>query len=312
MIVRWPGRIPAGRSSDLLCYFPDVLPTLAELAGAPVPEGIDGLSIVPELLGEAAAGRKQEHHEFLYWELEGRTAVRIGSWKGVRPRPGAPWELYDLEGDPGEARDAAPGHPEIVERIDSIARGAHRPAVEGTFSRTDLHERDRRAKWGDDGPPGEQGPRDLPREGLLPAGSVKVLRSSSESRFNGKLAANAIDGDPRTIWHTEWKGSLARHPHELVLDLGADREIAGFRYLARQDGVWNGTIRDCEFLFGDSADAADRPAARASFERTVAPQEVRCAPVKGRYVRIRILSEVNGGPWASIAELGVIGKPAVP
>src|SRR5205814_2115361 len=68
-IVRWPGKIQGGRLSDHLCYFPDVMPTIAELTGASCPKDTDGLSMVPELLGPTAAGHPQAKHEYLYWEL---------------------------------------------------------------------------------------------------------------------------------------------------------------------------------------------------------------------------------------------------
>jgi len=55
-LARWPGKIQAGRVSDLLCYQPDVLPTLAELTGTTPPADIDGISILPELLGAKAVG----------------------------------------------------------------------------------------------------------------------------------------------------------------------------------------------------------------------------------------------------------------
>ena len=153
MIVRWPGRITPGRVSDLLWYFPDVLPTLAELAGAEAPQDIDGLSIVPELIGEAKAGRKQPRHEFLYWELGQQTAVRMGHWKAVRPRRNAPWELYDLTRDISEENDLAAKHPEVLAKMTGLAEKAHRPAIEGVFHDRAIHEKDRRAKWGDIRPP---------------------------------------------------------------------------------------------------------------------------------------------------------------
>jgi hypothetical protein len=48
--------------------------------------------------------------------------------------------------------------------------------------------------------------------------------------------------------------------------------------------------------------------ATATFRKLKEPQEVKCAPRAGRYIRFRAVSEVNGGPWASVAELGVVGK----
>lgn len=151
--ARWPGRIAPGRVSHHLWYFPDILPTIAELCGARIPAEIDGLSLVPELLGEAAAGRKQARHEYLYWEFVGQTAVRAGDWKALRMKPEAPWELYHLASDVSEQNDLAARHPDVLARLQGYAKAAHTPVVEGTFSRTDLHERDRAAKFGGNPPP---------------------------------------------------------------------------------------------------------------------------------------------------------------
>ncbi len=112
MIVRWPGKIKPGQVSDLPWYFPDVMPTLAELAGVSqyVPKDIDGISIVPTLLGKG----KQETHKYLLWQ-EGARAVRMGHWKGIG-MPGAV-KLYDLSTDIGEQHDLAAQHPDIAKQI---------------------------------------------------------------------------------------------------------------------------------------------------------------------------------------------------
>jgi arylsulfatase A-like enzyme len=147
-LVRWPGRVEAGRVSDLVFYHPDVMPTLAELTGAEVPEGLDGISILPEILGEPAAGREQPGHDFLYWEFQTQVAVRQGDWKAIRPRGNAAWELYDLAEDPGESNDVAADHPEVVAKLQAIAGREHEPARPGTYTDRARHEQDRRAKWG--------------------------------------------------------------------------------------------------------------------------------------------------------------------
>lgn len=119
MIARWPGKVPAGRTSDFITAFWDFLPTAAELAGASPPEKIDGISIAGELLG-----RTQRPHEYLYWEDPRPNrltkAVRLGRWKGYQGDAGKPVELHDLEADPQESRDVAADHPEIVKRIEAI------------------------------------------------------------------------------------------------------------------------------------------------------------------------------------------------
>lgn len=130
MIVRWPGHVPAGAESDQIWAFWDVPPTLAELAGVTeaLPEEIDGISMVPALIGPEAAGRPQENHEFLYWEFhEGRAskqAVRMGKWKGVRLSPDGPLELFDLDADLGESVDVASEQPDVVATIEAYLKTA--------------------------------------------------------------------------------------------------------------------------------------------------------------------------------------------
>lgn len=118
-IVRWPGRIAAGQTSAHVGYFGDVMSTLAELSGATAPGGIDSLSFAPALLGQP-----QKKHGALYWEFhEGgtRQAVLLDEhWKGVRLRPGAPLELYDLTTDPGETNNVASAQPEVAKRIEEL------------------------------------------------------------------------------------------------------------------------------------------------------------------------------------------------
>jgi arylsulfatase A-like enzyme len=141
-----PGRIPPGGVSEHLSYFPDVLPTIAELAGAPCPEDVDGISFAPELLGAKAAGREQKNHEFQYWENGGRAAVRMGDWKAIGPIGKDGWELYDLSKDASESRNVAAEHPDVLERIRGIVGKAHEPARPGTYADRSLHERDRQQK----------------------------------------------------------------------------------------------------------------------------------------------------------------------
>lgn len=146
LIARWPGRIPADTATNLVCGFQDFLPTAAELIGAEAPPDIDGISLVPTLLGSEAAGRRQQAHEYLYWELPRRDtkdrwnyrketppqALRAGEWKAVRPRPDGPVEVYNLKSDPGEQKDLAAASPAVKARLESLlktARTEPRPAV---------------------------------------------------------------------------------------------------------------------------------------------------------------------------------------
>jgi len=127
MIAYWPGIIKPGTTTDHLSAFWDVLPTCAELAGEKAPENIDGISMVPTLLGKDG----QKKHDYLYWEFYergGKQAIRKGKWKAVRlgvgKNPEAPIELYDLSQDIGEKSNVADKHPEVVKEMTALMKSA--------------------------------------------------------------------------------------------------------------------------------------------------------------------------------------------
>ena len=118
-IARWPGKIQPGVVSDQVWAFYDFLPTMAELTGQPLPADqvshLDGISILPVLLGGSAVA-----HPPLYYEFHERgfeQGGRIGDWKAVKNSVNGPIELYDLKADLGETHDVAAEHPEEVRRF---------------------------------------------------------------------------------------------------------------------------------------------------------------------------------------------------
>ncbi len=134
MIAQWKGRIRPGTASDVPCSFCDVLPTLAQAAATGIPEGIDGVSLLPVLRGE-----KPPPDRYLYWENDAwiagtrqldesrlGQAARWGKWKAIRHRPEAPLELYDLAADPGETADVSGAHPDIGASMETFLRKARR------------------------------------------------------------------------------------------------------------------------------------------------------------------------------------------
>jgi len=128
LIARWPGKIRPGGVSDHVSAFWDFLPTCAELAGLTPPENIDGISMVPTLLGRP---EKQKKHEFLYWEFHergGKQAVRMGDFKAVRlnvrKNPEGPLELYNLKDDVGEKHDIAAQYPDVIAKIEAYLKTA--------------------------------------------------------------------------------------------------------------------------------------------------------------------------------------------
>lgn len=116
MLARWPGVVRAGARTDHISAFHDVVPTVAELLGQPVPKRAEGISFLPTLKGGA-----QKKHAAVYIEFHNQgklasQAVRMGKWKGFQAA-GKPLELYDLETDPFEKSDVAGNHPEVAGRI---------------------------------------------------------------------------------------------------------------------------------------------------------------------------------------------------
>ena len=127
-IARWPNVISHGVSNHISAFW-DMVPTVAELAGADIPDDIDGLSLVPELLERSY---EQKKHDYLYWEFhEGQAshqAIRKGNWKGIRHDPRGALELYDLETDPGETTDLAESQSQIVKELEALLSQARSPS----------------------------------------------------------------------------------------------------------------------------------------------------------------------------------------
>ncbi len=127
MMVRWPGKVPAGKTSDLVWCFADFLPTAASLAGVEVTGDIDGLNIVPTLRG----GKQDFDRRYLYWEFHERgfdRSARRGKWKAVQNGIDKPMELYDLSRDIGEAHNVAAEHPEVVQELLNYMESARTPS----------------------------------------------------------------------------------------------------------------------------------------------------------------------------------------
>jgi len=122
MIVRWPARIKPGVSDEPWAFW-DFLPTAAEIAYTKSPPSIDGISVLPLLLGQTQTNR----HEYFYWEFHERgfqQALRMGDWKAIRPQAGAKLQLYNLKTDPGEKQDVAKKNAEIVNKIEKLLKTA--------------------------------------------------------------------------------------------------------------------------------------------------------------------------------------------
>lgn len=124
MIVRWPQRVPAGSVSETVWSFADFMPTAADAAKAKIEHEIDGVSVLPTLLGES----QDLSDRYLYWEFHERNSLQQASrwkhWKAVRQSPVQPPELYNLTVDLGEQENVAADHPDLVKQFERFFSSA--------------------------------------------------------------------------------------------------------------------------------------------------------------------------------------------
>lgn len=136
MLARWPKYIAPGSKTDHISAFWDVLPTFAEIVQQQPPQDIQGISFVPTLTGKG----KQKEHDYLYWEFhewEGRQAIRRGKWKyvvyNVLNKEKRKAMLFDLDTDPGETKDIAAQHPDIVKELQTLMDRSRVPSSSFPF-----------------------------------------------------------------------------------------------------------------------------------------------------------------------------------
>jgi arylsulfatase A-like enzyme len=128
VVFRWPGRIPGGAHSDAFVSFVDVMPTLLDYAGIPIPSDLSGRSVRPVIEGRADGvrdaivgtmtlvrqdGAAGEHRV----EGPGGEFMRTRRWYYLGYHGEDRHELYDMESDPGQQHDIAAAHPEVVDRL---------------------------------------------------------------------------------------------------------------------------------------------------------------------------------------------------
>ncbi|CAN5910289.1 sulfatase-like hydrolase/transferase [soil metagenome] len=142
-IARWPGRIAEGTTNDEPAISLDLLPTMLELAGASVPEGhtLDGLSLAPVLLDQQTLRDRA-----LFWEYNGRQAVRQGPWKlvvGERGLGGGPESigLFHLGDDLAEQINRAGDEPDRVRELQQTLRAWQADVAEGATRQPDREDR---------------------------------------------------------------------------------------------------------------------------------------------------------------------------
>ena len=155
----------------------------------------------------------------------------------------------------------------------------------------------------------------LPTSGPVPLNSSILVPKtnwnlayvdSQETQCENGAAVNSFDASAATIWHTQYCTSVAQLPHEIQIDMGTAYIINGFRYLPRQDGGRNGRIGQYEFYATNNLLNWGTPLATGSFANDATEKQISFGSNVYRYIRLRALTEANGGPWTSAADLNVL------
>jgi len=145
-------------------------------------------------------------------------------------------------------------------------------------------------------------------DGFIPQSAWTLLYADSEeTQSEDGRARNAFDDSPSTIWHTQYTGTAPAHPHEIQIDLGATYALTGFRYLPRQDKDDHGMVAQYQVYASTDSTNWGTAVASGTFNSDRTEKRVMFTSKTARYVRFVALSEINGQPWASVAELDLIG-----
>ncbi|MFI5088974.1 MAG: N,N-dimethylformamidase beta subunit family domain-containing protein, partial [Terriglobales bacterium] len=143
---------------------------------------------------------------------------------------------------------------------------------------------------------------------------------SQETICGNGVGTNAFDGNPSTMWHTQFCPTATPMPHQISINLGASYNLVAFQYLPRQDGSACGWIKDYEFYVSSDGVNWGSPVASGNFSYAnlskncpgpgagvPSARQVAFSQTTGQYIRLVALSELHGNPWTSVAELNVLG-----
>jgi arylsulfatase len=333
-IMRWPGRIEPGVVSGRMASTIDILPTVAAITGAALPEAtIDGVNILPLLEGDESAVPRDRFYFYYSGELR---AVREGKWKrvyqhrtrsylGVEPGndglpgpytfPTVPTALYDLENDIGETTDVSAVHPEIVQRLDTLADSVREALGDRLTDREGAEVR----------PPGRRG---FERADTVTHSAVSAsvtLTTPPSPTYPGQGPSSLTDGKLGSRDHHDgrWLGFEA-DDLEAVIDLGKARKVSriGLDCLRAQIS-WIFLPQSVEFAVSEDgndwetvhqAPVVLEPDPRTATLRIEA--EVHAGPVRYLRVRARNLGQcpewhpgAGGKAWLFVDEIVVDEAP---
>ncbi|MEU3424050.1 discoidin domain-containing protein [Streptomyces gardneri] len=170
----------------------------------------------------------------------------------------------------------------------------------------------------------QQAAKVSPHHGVAPANAMEptapmlartgwtATASDEETVGENGRAANVLDGDAATIWHSRWSGTPAPLPHSITVDMHRTTVVSALVYQPRTVGA-NGRVG--EYSISVSADGRNwgSPVATGTLADDAGAKTLGFAPQGARFVRLTAVTEAgNRGPWSSAAEINLLGDPGTP
>ncbi|KTR77315.1 hypothetical protein NS234_08440 [Microbacterium oxydans] len=134
------------------------------------------------------------------------------------------------------------------------------------------------------------------------------ISAMEETSGEDGAAANMLDGNAGTFWHSRWSSAATSYPHVLTFDLGAAEQVDGISYL-RRGANQNGPIKGYEVAVSTDGQAYT-PVASGEWKNVAEWQDVDFAETTARYIRVTALSSISGTQFAAVAEMAVYGSSA--
>jgi F5/8 type C domain/Fibronectin type III domain len=141
---------------------------------------------------------------------------------------------------------------------------------------------------------------------VIPHAELRIVSVDSETLVGDGAADSAIDGRVETFWQTARGSKGSQHPHEVVIALGGEYMVRGFRYLPRQDGKTDGMVGRYSFYVRQEGEDWGEAVTTGSFSKDMTEQQVTFPEKAGSFVGFAAHSEVNGKPSTSVAEITVL------
>lgn len=173
-------------------------------------------------------------------------------------------------------------------------------------------------------PAEEQAPQQSPHHGVAPANAMEpsapvldragwtATASDEETGSENGRAANVLDGNAGTLWHSRWSGTPAPLPHSVTVDMKRTAVVSALVYVPRATGS-NGRVGEYSISVSTDGRSWGSPVATGTLADDGSSKTLGFAPQGARFVRLTALTEAGGrGPWTSAAEINLLGDPGTP